>query len=168
MKNVRRAFLALLLASGLSLTMDTIATASSQASPVQNISLTATSAAGCPAEGTRFKVPGQGDMIFFIGPKGFKYYIPDPTVYFQLWGSWDGVVGGVQGCSGLFAPLTNGHLAKLSDPNAPAVYIWDASWPVDSYRHIVDWATFTTKYHFDPAKIRMQSTISPFIDAPWT
>lgn len=92
--------------------------------------------------------------------------LADATVYFHLWGSRDGIVNGVTGCSGTAHPLTNGHLAKTS--GKPAVHLWDTTFSPPGYRHIVDRATFGTKYHFAPASIQTKSAVSPVLGAhPW-
>ncbi|MFJ7215017.1 hypothetical protein [Amycolatopsis sp. NPDC098790] len=125
--------------------------------------------AACPPEGTRFQDSGD-PTVYFIGPKGFKYFIPNETVYFNLWGSWQGIQPGPSGCGGEFWGLTNGHLAKTA--TSDSVFVWDETFAPDCYRRVVDWATFTTKYHFDPAKIQTRdaSYISPRVcpEHPWT
>lgn len=155
---------ALALGLGLSLTSAGVSTAAPEA------------VAACPTEeGMRFKTPATGDRVHLVGPKGFLYYIPNSTIYFKLWGSWDGIVtADLSSCGKVPQPLnqtswTNSMLAKTADSDA--VYIWDETWPVDSYRHIVSWDVFTTKYHFDPAKIeeRYAWEINPKLpDHPWT
>ncbi len=124
----------------------------------------------CGPEGTRFQ-DADDPTVYFIGPRGFRYFIPDQIVYFNLWGTWDGIQRGPAGCGGgEFLPLTNGHLAKTA--TGDSVFVWDETFTPGCYRHVVDWATFTTKYHFDPAKIqtRAASYISPrvCVEHPWT
>ncbi|MFF5010895.1 hypothetical protein ACFY3G_49940 [Streptomyces phaeochromogenes] len=141
MKRLRRMCLTLAFALALSLTTAGVSTAASG------------SAAACPAEGTRFKSPGYGDQVFLIGPESFLYSIPNQTVYFDLWGSWDGIqIHDRNACIKSGPPLRGGHLARPE--GSPTVYIWDETFPEPGYRHIVDWATFTAKYHFDPAAIK--------------
>ncbi|MEU7665761.1 hypothetical protein AB0B60_46065 [Streptomyces lincolnensis] len=141
MKRLRRTCLALALALGLSLTTAGVSTAVPDA------------VAGCPREGTRFKSPGYGDEVFLVGPKSYLYSIPDAEVYFDLWGSWDGIeTHNRDACKKSATPLRGGHLAKWD--GSPNVYIWDATFPEPGYRHIENWDIFNGKYHFDPAAIR--------------
>ncbi|MFF3379605.1 hypothetical protein ACFYXF_42465 [Streptomyces sp. NPDC002680] len=162
MKRLRRICLALALAAGLSLTTAGVSTAAPEA------------AVDCPDPGTRFKTPTTGDRVFLVGPSEFLYYIPNQTVYFDLWGTWDDIVTlDRSACNKPAYELTNGHFRQLR--GSDAVYIWDATWDdlgrANRWRRIADWTTFTTRYHFDPTAIYVvdkQSDIFPIADPTWT
>ncbi|NGO08729.1 hypothetical protein G5C60_14210 [Streptomyces sp. HC44] len=167
----RFACLALALAIGLPLASAGVSTASSEAVPVQETSLSPTSATACVgwAQGTRVKKASES-RIYVIGPDYYLYYIPSPTDYFNLWATWDGILtvpdSQFDACynSGSIE-LSNARLVKAS--TSAAVYIWigERGW----YRQISDWSTFTNKYHFDPARIRTvpASSITPIRNDPW-
>jgi hypothetical protein len=110
-------------------------------------------AAACPGKGTRFIAAGRRE-VYLVGPGEFPnvtrlYWIWTEQDYFKLWGTWDGIatLPGVPDCWSRTYPMYDARLVK--DPRG-AVYIWD---PNLLYRRIVDWATFTNIYHFDPSKI---------------
>lgn len=149
--------LALVMATGLSLVTVGAATASPAAS-----------AAACPAEGTRFIVPGLGPTVYLIGPKGWQYSVLDEAQYFRLWATWDGIETGYVGCITNPSALYATYLAKR--PGQPTVYIYDTSFNPDCFRPIPDWNTFANKYHFDPAKIREESVPEGLVcrQHPWT
>jgi hypothetical protein len=145
-RHVIRTCLALALVAGSSLV--TAGGATAAAGPGRD------SAAACPGKGTRF-VTGSGPEVYLVGPShnpgvARLYRVLDPAGYFALWASWDGIatLPGVLNCWSASYPLLDVHLVKA--PGNPAVYIWDVN---EGFRWIVNWETFTNKYHFDPAKI---------------
>jgi hypothetical protein len=164
-KRLSRMCLALVMTTGLSLVTAGAVAASPAASPAQNDSR---AAAACPPEGTRFKVPGLGPTVYLIGPKGWQYSIVDEAQYFRLWATWDGIQTGWVGCVTNPSALYASYLVKRS--NEATVYIFDTSFNPDCYRPIVDWNTFANKYHFDPAKIRVETVPEGTIcrQHPWT
>ncbi|QOV36921.1 helix-turn-helix domain-containing protein [Streptomyces ferrugineus] len=117
----------------------------------------------CPEPGQRFKTPTD-DRVYLVGPGSSLYYIPDATVYFNLWNDWNGVAvvsGGVFADCGWdkARELANGFLARKS--GSSQTYIWDAWF---GYRAIGNRAVFDT-YGFSAAKIRTRSSLSPVSDA---
>ncbi|MGC9538339.1 helix-turn-helix domain-containing protein [Streptomyces sp. UG1] len=113
----------------------------------------------CPEPGQRFKTPTD-DRVYLVGPGSRLYYIPDATVYFNLWNDWNGVAvvsGGVFTDCGWdkARELANGFLARKS--GSSQTYIWDAWY---GYRAIRERAVFDT-YGFSAAKIQTRSSLSP-------
>ncbi|WP_416971902.1 hypothetical protein [Streptomyces sp. 4F14] len=158
MKRLRRSCLALALALGLSLTTAGVSAAAPD------------SALACPPEGTRFKTPTTGDRVFLVGPSSFLYYIPNRTDYFALWGSWDGIVTiNRASCDKTEHALSNARLRQV--PGFANVFIWDESWDdfgqPNRYRWIQSWSIFTSKYHFDPAKIGQVNSLT-YSEPNWT
>lgn len=138
------------------------------AAPAPDDSSSPTSAnANCPAPGQRFKMPDH-DRVYLVGPGSRLYYIPDETVYFNL---WDDAFHGVAVVNGsVFADcawdeaheLADGFLAKTS--SSLRAYIWDAWY---GYRLIPNWTVFN-RYGFSEAKIQTRSSLSPISgDARW-
>jgi hypothetical protein len=168
-KRLRRMCLALALTTGLSLATASVSAAAEEAAPEPNTSLSPASVLACPAEGTRFKSPAtDGDTVFLVGPKGFLYSIPTAADYLNLWADWRDIATiDRRTCAKTPYPLANAHLAKL--PSSAPVYIWDETFSPNCYRKIKDWATFTAKYHFNPAEIQEQGVIYTCGDEhPWT
>ncbi|MEV6168070.1 peptidoglycan-binding protein [Streptomyces sp. NPDC051954] len=123
-------------------------------------------AANCPAPGQRFRT-STNDRVYLVGPGSRLYYIPDETVYFNLWDDFQGVAT-VSG--GIFADcawdeareLADAFLAKRS--GSLRAYIWDAWY---GYRWITNWTVFN-KYGFSVAKIQTRPSLSPVSgDSRW-
>ncbi|WP_416979336.1 peptidoglycan-binding domain-containing protein [Streptomyces sp. T028] len=117
------------------------------------------SSAACPAPGQRFKLAAH-NRVYLVGPGSSLYYIPDETVYFNLWDSWDGVVtlsGEVfVDCNWPKAyALTGAFLARTG--SGARIYIWDAWY---GYRLIPDGRAFDA-YGFSRPKIQTRSSLSP-------
>jgi hypothetical protein len=158
------------LALGLALPLATAGTsvAAPKAVPAHNSSLSPASATACWPEGTRLKKTTEG-RVYLIGPRNWLYWITDQDTYNALWGSWDGILtvpdAAFDACYHEGSrPLRGARLIKTS--NNPAVYIYDST--LISWRHIVDWNTFTNKYHFDPAKIKLGNPAYVNDQMPWT
>ncbi|WP_461059163.1 helix-turn-helix domain-containing protein [Streptomyces pseudoechinosporeus] len=126
----------------------------------------ASATTACPTPGQRFKTPTH-DRVYLVGPGSRLYYIPDATVYFNLWDDWNGVAV-VSGS--VFADcawdeareLANAFLAKTS--GSSRAYIWDAWY---GYRWITNRTVFN-KYGFSEAKIQTRSSLSPISgDTGW-
>lgn len=165
MKRLRRICLAMVMATGLSLITVGAVTASPAASPARNNS--GAPAATCPPEGTRFQVPSQGNTVYLIGPKGWRYHILDEAQYHRLWRTWDGIQTGSLSCIVNASTMYATYLAKR--PSEPHVYIYDTSFDPPCFRHIVDWDTFANKYKFDPEMIRVESVPAAYVcNHPWT
>ncbi|MCF1598892.1 peptidoglycan-binding protein, partial [Streptomyces muensis] len=113
----------------------------------------------CPVPGQRFKTLHH-DRVYLVGPGNRLYYVPDATVYFNLWDDWNGVAV-VSGS--VFADcawdeaheLANGFLAR--EGGSSRAYIWDAWY---GYRPIPDRAVFD-KYGFSETKIQSRPSLSP-------
>ncbi|MCF1599514.1 hypothetical protein [Streptomyces muensis] len=171
MNRLRRTGLTLALALGLSLATAGVSAASPEAAPGQKASASTRAAVICPGQGQRVKKENEG-RVYVVARGYILYWIPNSTVYFDLWGSWDGVVtlpkDTFDACfTNPSRPLNNGHLVKEHDNDA--VYIWDGSY--GKYRQIASWWTFTEKYHFDPAEIDVKPDIlqsSVDLNNPWT
>jgi hypothetical protein len=157
-----RGCLALVMAAGPALTVTTTAPAAESG---------AASAAACPAKGTRF-MTGSGPEIYLVGPGhnpdvSRLYWVPDMDTYDELWGGRDGIqtLPGVLNCWTRSYPLQTAHLVQA--PGNPRIYIWDVN---EGFRWIVDWATFASRYHFDPAEIgsASQGTIDGALGPNWT
>ncbi|WP_416979303.1 hypothetical protein [Streptomyces sp. T028] len=122
-------------------------------------------AAACPTPGQRIKT-ASNPRVYLVGPGSVLYYIPNETVYFDLWDSWNGIsiVG-----SSVFADcgwstayeLSGGFLAKTT--SSPRVYIWDAWY---GFRWIPSEAVFN-KYAFSWSQIESYSAISPISSLNW-
>jgi hypothetical protein len=112
-------------------------------------------AATCPTGGQRVKTSSSAD-VYLVGPALRLYWIPDPTVYFSLWDSWNGVVtnDSLWNCYSSAAILYGAALVKLS--SSAAIYIYDDFYGGD--RWIPNVATFN-KYAFSWAKV----TTVPFL-----
>ncbi|WP_063807272.1 helix-turn-helix domain-containing protein [Streptomyces caeruleatus] len=120
----------------------------------------------CPVAGQRFKTPHH-DRVYLVGPGDRLYYVPDATVYFNLWDDWNGVA---VVSDSVFADcawdeaheLANGLLARVSGDSR--AYIWDAWY---GYRLITDRTVFD-KYGFSAAKIQTRPSLSPISgDSRW-
>ncbi|MEY9992911.1 peptidoglycan hydrolase-like protein with peptidoglycan-binding domain/transcriptional regulator with XRE-family HTH domain [Streptomyces sp. V4I8] len=128
--------------------------------PAQNAPSSSPSATTvCPAPGQRFKTP-YGDRVYLVGPGRRLYYVPDATIYFNLWDDWNGVAvvnGGVfADCSwGEAHELANAFLARTS--GSSRAYLWDAWY---GYRPITDRTVFD-KYGFSETKIQTRPSLSP-------
>ncbi|MGW0706361.1 hypothetical protein ACWD4G_10410 [Streptomyces sp. NPDC002643] len=115
-------------------------------------------AAACPAPGSRVKTPTSA-RVHLVDPDDWLRHIPDSTVYFSLWDSWNGIVtisdSLLASCwpsaDNIPLPLTNAHLAKTS--SSSKVYIYDSSY--GGYRWITSADTFN-HYDFAWGKIRTQ------------
>ncbi|MEU6349054.1 peptidoglycan-binding protein [Streptomyces sp. NPDC047072] len=123
-------------------------------------------AANCPAPGQRFSMPGE-DRVYLVGPGSRLYYVPDQTVYFNLWADWNGVAaidGDIFGKCGWTEAreLADAHLARTSGDSP--TYIWDAWY---GYRRIPSRAALNT-YAFATSKIQTRSSLTP-VDSkhPW-
>ncbi|MFE6620213.1 helix-turn-helix domain-containing protein [Streptomyces sp. NPDC057740] len=120
----------------------------------------------CPVPGQRFKTPHH-DRVYLVGPGNRLYYVPDATVYFNLWDDWNGVA---VVSDRVFADcawdeaheLANGLLARVS--GGSRAYIWDAWY---GYRLITDRTVFE-KYGFSETKIQTRPSLSPISgDSRW-
>ena len=125
-------------------------------------------AAACWPEGTRLKKTTEG-RVYLIGPGNALYWIHDPDSYNALWGNWDGILTVPD--ADFDACYHNGsrwlwYASLIKAPCCAAVYIYDYSYK--ALRHIVDWNTFTNKYHFDPSKITTGIVVNVDHDHPWT
>lgn len=113
----------------------------------------------CPAPGQRFKTP-YDDRVYLVGPGNRLYYVPDATIYFNLWDDWNGVA---VVSAGVFADcawdeareLANAFLARRS--GSSRAYLWDAWY---GYRLITNRTAFD-KYGFSERKIQTRSSLSP-------
>ncbi|UIX32331.1 helix-turn-helix domain-containing protein [Streptomyces sp. GQFP] len=121
----------------------------------------APTAANCPAPGQRFKTAATHDRVYLVGPGSRLYYIPDATVYFNLWD--DDYRGVVTVSGGVFADCGWDEARELADAfiartsSSLRAYIWDAWY---GYRWIADQTVFDT-YGFSQAKIQIRSSLSP-------
>ncbi|MFI6009569.1 helix-turn-helix domain-containing protein [Streptomyces sp. NPDC051243] len=128
--------------------------------PAQDASASPTRATvPCPAPGQRFKTPTD-DRVYLVGPGNRLYYLPDATVYFNLWNDWNGVAvisGGVfADCAWDEArELANAFLARTG--RGSRTYIWDAWY---GYRLIPNRAVLD-RYGFSEARIQTRSSLSP-------
>ncbi|MFF3378616.1 helix-turn-helix domain-containing protein [Streptomyces sp. NPDC002680] len=119
-------------------------------------------AVNCPQPGQRFKMATH-DRVFLVGPGSRLYYIPDETVYLNLWDDYRGVVtlgGSVFADCGWDEALELADAFMARTSSSLRAYIWDAWY---GYRWIEDWTVFN-KYGFSPAKIQMRSSLSPISD----
>jgi hypothetical protein len=114
---------------------------------------------------------GSGPAVYLVGPSEYAgvsrlFLIYDDKTYLRLWGTWDGIatLPGALNCWSRYWTLGQARLARTP---SGAVFLFDDSL---GWRWIVDWATFTTKYHFNPAKIGQasQSTIDDARGPNWT
>ncbi|MFC4119016.1 hypothetical protein [Nonomuraea zeae] len=109
-------------------------------------------AAACPAHGKRFQI-GTSTRVYLAGPDGVAYAIPNETVYFQLWNTWDGLTrwpgDTVSSCFGGSHLWSDAYLIR--DPSSPKVYIYDAR--IGRFRWITSPAVFN-QYAFASNKIR--------------
>ncbi|MFG6199714.1 hypothetical protein [Nonomuraea sp. JJY05] len=122
------------------------------------------SSAACPAPGQRFKSP-TSPAIFLVDPDNRARWIPNETVYFSLWETYDGIVilNDFSACFGSFTNLNGAHLVKSA--SSPQVFIWDSRY--GAYRWIINEAVFN-KYAFSWRKVRVQSaTVSPVTTERW-
>ncbi|MGX1913567.1 hypothetical protein ACWIID_32710 [Streptomyces phaeochromogenes] len=154
-----------------------ISSAAPEAVPAQSPYLGSSagpSAVICPPPGSRIKKTTEG-RIYVVARDYLLYWIPNETVYFNLWGSWGGITtlpdNEFDACwsSGSRA-LSNGHLVQTS---SGAVYIWDATvvsttGVLGAYRWIPSWDIFTNRYHFDPAEIGPAPSNARFSPYDWT
>ncbi|MFS8099250.1 hypothetical protein LFM09_19155, partial [Lentzea alba] len=109
---------AALLAGASTATADTTATAGA---PVE----ASASAAACPVSGQRVKT-SSSPAVYVVGPGRYLYWIPNETVYNNLFRTWAGIAtynNLFVDCYSSARTLTNGHLIK--HPSFPHVYIWD-------------------------------------------
>ncbi|MEU7834136.1 MULTISPECIES: hypothetical protein [unclassified Nonomuraea] len=102
----------------------------------------------CPQSGQRFQLSGDTTKrVYVVGPGPAAYAVPDETVYFHLWNTWDGISSWprdtVSSCFGGARMWSNAYLVRKDGTNA--VYIYD-SW-AGAFRWIPDEATFN-KYAF--------------------
>ncbi|MDQ0955860.1 hypothetical protein QFZ24_009869 [Streptomyces phaeochromogenes] len=178
MKRLRRMCLALVLGAGLILPAASASTAAPEAVTTHSTSLASTAspsaAAACPGQGTRVKKASEG-RVYVVARDNRLYWIPDETVYFDLWGSWDGIVtladSAFDACWNTPSyHLRSGHLVRIPDG---AIYIWDATvrainGQLGAYRWIPTWEIFANKYHFDPAAAVPIPTVSQYTDYNWT
>lgn len=173
MSRVRR--VGVLLVAGLFLAVSMVGNAAaSGGSPAEGIALEydknvdtlrdSAPAAACPVPGQRVKTSSSSAAIYLIDPEYDLNWVPNATVYEDLFDTWNGVLV----YSNLFSEcyigyftLTNGHLAKTS--SSAAVYIYQAA--VGGYRWIVSGTVFD-RYNFDWAEIRTQS-VSPISSLNW-
>ncbi|WP_369030267.1 MULTISPECIES: helix-turn-helix domain-containing protein [Streptomyces] len=134
--------------------------------PASSSSSTST-AANCPAPGQRFKTATH-DRVYLVGPGSRLYYIPDATVYFNLWDDDYRGVATVSG--GVFADCGWDEAREFADAfmartsGSLRTYIWDAWY---GYRWIADRTVFDT-YGFSTEKIQTRSSLSPIArDTRW-
>lgn len=136
------------------------------AGPAQDASSAPDSRADdCPAPGQRFKTPTH-QRVYLVGPGGNLYYIPNATIYFNLWDTWDAVTivnGSVfADCDWPTAhELADAFLTRTS--SSAQVYIWDA-W--SGYRRITGGTAFN-RYGFSWSKIQTRSAPSPVSSHDW-
>lgn len=126
--------------------------------------------AACPQPGQRVKT-STAPEVYLVDPDGGLNHLSDPTVYFNLWDTWDGIAVYDNLFTYCYSPddyrmMSDAHLAKTSD--SPRVYIWDATLQSGAaYRWITTPEIFD-KYGFSWGKIRTQSSVSPINDDwPW-
>lgn len=122
------------------------------------------SSAACPGPGQRFKSPSS-PAIFLVDPDNRARWIPNESVYFSLWETYDGIVtlNNFSACFGSFTNLNDAHLAKSS--SSPQVFIWDSRY--GAYRWIINESVFN-KYAFSWRMIRIRSTtVSPVTTDRW-
>ena len=104
----------------------------------------------CPQSGQRVK--GSSSTIYLVDPRGYYDIIPNTVVYFDLWGSWSGIVTlpdvTLANCEKAPLKLTQGYL--FGDANTGKIYIYDGT--VGGYRWIVNMSIFN-KYEFDISKV---------------
>ncbi|WP_406490580.1 hypothetical protein OHB06_00870 [Streptomyces sp. NBC_01604] len=171
-KTSRRAGLALALGLCLSLAAPGVSTAAPETVPTQHASLSAADAAACPAQGQRYKTSATADKVFLVGPGNEIFWIPNQTVYRNLWADDSGIGTAHWSCAESWTQMDNAELVKSS--SSGAVYIWDrweyAMGGYGSWRRIANWtATFINKYHFDPSKIRtVPAAQLIYIGSDWT
>lgn len=124
---------------------------------------TADFAAACPAIGQRVKT-SSSSYVYLIGSSGYLYWIPNETVYFSLWDSWNGIVTNNDLWSRYSSArvLDYGELVKVS--SSSAVYICDNWYGGD--RWIPNAAAFN-KYAFSWSKIKTVSGV-PRVYPDWS
>lgn len=112
-------------------------------------------AAACPTIGQRVKT-SSASYVYLIGPSGYLYWIPNETVYFSLWDSWNGIVtnNDLWSCYSSARVLDYGELVKTS--SSSSVYLYDNWYGGD--RWIPNPAAFN-KYAFSWSKIKTVSSI---------
>ncbi|MDN3023982.1 helix-turn-helix transcriptional regulator [Streptomyces sp. S.PB5] len=119
----------------------------------------------CPRPGQRLKTPTH-QRVYLVGPGGSLYFVPNATIYFNLWDTWDAVTvvdDGVFAECGWAAAyeLTDAFLARTA--GGTEVYVWDA-W--SGYRRVPSGAAFN-RYGFSASKIQTRSALSPVSDHNW-
>ncbi|GAA3802983.1 hypothetical protein ACFS5L_40945 [Streptomyces phyllanthi] len=122
-------------------------------------------AAACPSPGWRVKA-GNSAKVYVVDPNGELLHIPDPTVYFNLWDSWDGILtidsSLLDSCWPKKWSIGNSRLARRSGDDQ--IFIWDGS--AGGYRWIIDAWVFEHKYGFSWSKVRTVEAITPVESAP--
>ncbi|MFD1547854.1 hypothetical protein [Nonomuraea guangzhouensis] len=110
-------------------------------------------AASCPAHGKRFQMSGS-NRVYLAGPDDVAYAIPNETIYFQLWNTWDGLTvwprDTVSSCFGGSHLWSDAFLIR--DPTSPRVYLYDDR--IGRFRWITSEAVFD-QYAFARNKIRL-------------
>jgi hypothetical protein len=108
-------------------------------------------AATCPQPGQRVKSPSS-PAVYLVDPDFFLNLIPNETVYFSLWDTWNGIStvsdATLVECFGFYFTVDGAHLAKLA--NDPHVYIYDANG--GGYRWITSETIFNKYWDVRAAK----------------
>lgn len=134
--------------------------------PVHDTSWSPMSAAAdCPEPGNRFKTFTH-DRVYLVGPGRRLYFIPNPTVYFDLWDTWNEIATVP---SSVFADcdwptayeLADAFLARTD--SSTQLYIWD-TW--SGFRPITSTAVFAA-YGFSRSKIQTRDVLSPISRSGW-
>lgn len=104
--------------------------------------------------------------VFLIDPDDTLNWIPNSTVYFSLWDSFNGITtvsdGTLGPCFGVYFTMSNAHLAKTASSARVCIYDINGG----GYRWITSQAIFN-KYGFSSSKIQTQSSVSPVGSDLW-
>lgn len=121
--------------------------------------------AACPGPGSRVKAAGS-PAIYLVDPNWRLRWIPNETVYYNLWETMDGIrTIDISQCFSSFTNLNSAFLIKAS--NNPRTYIYDSDY--GKYRWITSSEVFN-KYAFSLQKIRVVPSIpanTVASDRPW-
>lgn len=144
----------------LALSFVTVTAAAASAAPAVS---EAVGVAACPGPGTRVKEAGN-PAIYLVDPNWRLRWIPNETVYYNLWETMDGIrTIDIGQC---FSSFTNLNHAFLVKPSTSAhTYIYDSDYGM--YRWITSSSVFN-KYAFSVRKIHTWPSVSPIAyDKPW-
>ena len=141
----------------------TVAIAGTKADAATGNSKRISDLTSCPVPGQRVKT-SYSPEVYLVNPNWELYYIANPTVYFNLWDSWNGIIvnDDLPNCYAFAYVLDNAFLAKTA--SQPEVYIYDSTY--GEYRWITSPQIFN-KYGFSWGKIKTQGSIYPISQLNW-